>query len=102
MSSVDVHVIAERVSEVVNRHLLEIHRRVDALESKVKKLELDVDTLRSQMIESIVRSALSIKLEDMATAVAVKVSSSFSDTAREVAEAARELKEVASSIRGAA
>ena len=102
MSSVDIHVVAERVAEAVNKKLAEVHRRIDALESKVAKLELDINTLRTQTIESIVRSVLTIKIEDLASAIAVKVSSGFSDAAREVVRVAEELRGATSDIRAVA
>ena len=100
-SSMDLQIIAERVSEVVNRRLSEIHKRIGSLESRVAKLELDINTLRSQTIESIVRSALTIKLEDLASAIAVKVSSGFTDAARDVARVAEELGGTVESVRSA-
>jgi len=100
--SVDMHVIAERVAEVVNKKLAEVHRRIDALESKVAKLELDVGSLRTQAIESIIRSVLAIKLEDLASAVAVRVSSDFGDVAGKVAGATEELRSAASEIKAVA
>ena len=102
MSSVDIHVVAERVAEAVNKKLAEVHKRIDALESKVAKLELDINTLRTQTIESIVRSVLTIKIEDLASAIAVKVSSGFSNAAREVVRVAEELRGATSDIRAVA
>ena len=81
---VDVRVVAERVAEVVNRKLAEVHKKIEALESRMTKLELDVTALRSQTIESIVRSVLTIKIEDIASAIAVKVVSEFREPLREV------------------
>jgi len=102
MSNVDIHVVAERVAEAVNKKLAEVHRRIDALESKVAKLELDINTLRTQTIESIVRSVLAIKIEDLASAIAVRVSSGFSDATREVVRVAEELRGATSDIRAVA
>ncbi|RLF08527.1 MAG: hypothetical protein DRJ60_00250 [Thermoprotei archaeon] len=102
MSNMNTHIIAERVAEVVNRKLAEIHKRIDALESKVAKLELDVNTLRVQTIESIVKSVLTIKIEDLASAIAVRVSSGFSDAAKEVVRVAEELRSATSDIKVAA
>ena len=81
---VDVRVVAERVAEVVNRKLAKLHKKIEALESRMTKLELDVTALRSQTIESIVRSVLTIKIEDIASAIAVKVVSEFREPLREV------------------
>lgn len=99
MTSADVHIIAERVAEAVNKRLADVHKRIDALESRVSKLEIDVGTLRTQTIESIVRSVLTIKIEDIASAIAVKVSANFSDAAREVVKVAEELSNATSDIR---
>jgi len=100
MSNVDMHVIAERVAEVVNRRLAEFNKRLDMLESRIAKLELDVGTLRTQAIESIVRSILSIKLEELATAVATKVSSKYSSVGRELTMIINEFREDVSAIKG--
>ena len=96
----DMHVIAERVAEVVNRRLAEFNKRLDMLESRIAKLELDVGTLRTQAIESIVRSILSIKLEELATAVATKVSSKYSSVGRELTMIINEFREDVSAIKG--
>jgi len=100
MSNVDMHVIAERVAEVVNRRLAEFNKRLDMLESRIAKLELDVGTLRTQAIESIVRSILSIKLEELATAIATKVSSKYSSVGRELTMIINEFREDVSAIKG--
>jgi len=83
-SAMDARIVAERVAEVVNRKLAEVFKRIEAIESRLTKLELDVTALRSQTIESIVRSVLTIKIEDIASAIAVKVVSEFREPLREV------------------
>jgi len=84
MSNAELHIVAERVAEVVNRRLAEFNKRIDSLESRITKLELDVSTLRSQAIESIVRSILTIKLEGLATAIATAVASKYSNLGKDL------------------
>jgi len=91
----DIHVIAERVAEVVNRKLAAIDRRLTELESRVKRLELDVASVRGQVIESVVRSVLTIKVEELASAVALRVATEFGGVARGVEGAVEELRGVA-------
>jgi len=102
VSSMDIHIISERVAEVVNRRLVAIDKRISELESKVSKLELDTATLRSQTIESVVRSVLTVKMEELAAIMAVKMSTSFKDSINEVSMAVKNLEGVASEIKNVA
>ena len=92
-AGVDARIVAERVAEVVNRKLAEVRKRIERLESRMTKLELDVTGLRSQTIESIVRSVLTIKIEDIASAIAVKVASEFREPLREIVDSTEGLRE---------
>ena len=92
-AGVDARIVAERVAEVVNRKLAEVRKRIERLESRMTKLELDVTGLRSQTIESIVRSVLTIKIEDIASAIAVKVASEFREPLRKIVDSTEGLRE---------
>jgi len=97
MSSVDLHVISERVAEVVNRKLSAVDRRLAELESKVARLELEVGTVKSQAIESIVRSVLTVKLDDVVAGTVAKASASFADQLKVVYDVAAKME---SAVRG--
>lgn len=101
-AGVDARIVAERVAEVVNKKLAEVYRKIGAIESRLTKLELDVVALRSQTIESIVRSVLTIKVEDIASAIAVKVASEFREPIREVVAVAEKLRGTAEHLSGVA
>jgi len=93
MSNVDIHVIAERVAEVVNKKIAALDRRIAELESRLKKLELDVYTVRTQTIESIVRSILGVKVDDIASAIVARLGAELSATLGSLSSIVSELKE---------
>ncbi|RLB81435.1 MAG: hypothetical protein DRH17_09050 [Deltaproteobacteria bacterium] len=97
----DIHIIAERVAEVVNKKLAVLDRRITELESKVKKLELDVYTVRSQTIESIVRSVLGVKTDDIASAIVAKLGSELAAALGSLSNAIENLESVTSDIKKA-
>jgi len=69
---IDERIIAERIANVVNKKITLLDRRLSELENKLKRLELDLNSLRMQTIESIMRSMLTIKMEDLASAMISK------------------------------
>lgn len=97
--NVDIHVIAERVAEVVNKKIATLDHRITEMESRLRKLELDVHTIRSQTIEAIVRSILGVKVEELATAIAIRVSTSFSNSLKDVIRVAEDLRSTVSEFR---
>jgi len=88
----DFHIMAERIANLVNKKLSALDQRMTNLESKIKKLELDVETIRMQTIETIIRSVLNVKTDDITSAVAVKLSSEFSKSAGLLSSIAEDLK----------
>jgi len=101
-SGMDIHVIAERVAEVVNKKIAALDRRITEIESRLKKLELDVQTVRAQTIETIVRSVLSVKVDDIASAIVVKLGAELSTTLSSLTNIANELKEAINGFRESA
>lgn len=107
MSDVNLHIIAERVASVVNKKLAEFDRRVSQIEDKISRLELDVNSIRTQTIESIMRSVLSIKIDDIANAFTARMTrelSSVVSTIQVVVEridgAVKKLDEVVNAFSG--
>jgi uncharacterized phage infection (PIP) family protein YhgE len=76
----DLRVIAERVTEVVNRKLAEVDRkyseRVEALEKKVGVLEVELAAVRTGFVKDVVKSVIDAKVEE-AVVSAVKNASGF-------------------------
>jgi len=67
--TLDVKVIAERVSEAVNKRLIAFDERIRNLEANLKRIEVEFDTLKSRNLESIIRSVLSVKTDDVAGSI---------------------------------
>jgi predicted nucleic acid-binding Zn-ribbon protein len=65
----DLRVIAERVSEVVNRKLSEFDKkygeRVEALEKRIGLLEAELAAVRTGFVKDIVKSVIDAKIEDV-------------------------------------
>ena len=74
---VDIHVIAERVAEAVNKRLAEFDKRISNLESRVRSIELEVATLRTTTIRDIVRSLLEVDIEKAVNTSTTSLISSF-------------------------
>jgi len=98
-SGIDIHIIAERVAEVVNKKFAALDRRIAEIESRLKKLELDVYTVRTQTIESIVRSVLGVKVDDIASAIVAKLGAELAATLNSLSGVAEDLKAVISEFK---
>ncbi len=83
---VEWHVIAERVANVVNKNIQPILRRLDSLEAKVRRLEMDIELLRERSIEAALRAALSVKMEGLPIAVAARVSEKLAQDMAKIEE----------------
>lgn len=70
MSNVDMHVIAERIADVVNK---KIHPKLEEHEKRIMMLEQEIRAMSYRNIETVVRSILSVKLEELAKAVALNM-----------------------------
>lgn len=96
---IDLYVVAERIAETVNKKMGFLDRRLSELESKVKRLEIDVNTIRSQTIETIVRSVLNVKVEDIASSVAVKVASDITSSISQLSGISKEIRDAVEELR---
>ena len=67
--TLDVKVIAERISEAVNKRLIVFDERIRNIEANLKRIEVEFDTLKSRNLESIIRSVLSVKTDDVASSI---------------------------------
>jgi len=72
------------ISGVVEHFNKTLAPRLEALDQRVKALELEMQALRQQTIEGLVRSLLAVKTEDLAAEMSVKVASSLGDYTRSI------------------
>jgi methyl-accepting chemotaxis protein len=66
----DIRVIAERVSEAVNKKLMELDKkygeRIEALEKRISLLEAELAAVRTGFAKDLVKSVIDAKIEDVA------------------------------------
>lgn len=86
------------VSGVVEHFNKTLAPRLEALDQRVKALELEVQALRQQTIESLVRSLLAVKTEDLAAQISVKAASSLGDYTRSINALAGKIEAMLKSV----
>jgi len=92
----DINVIAERIANTVNQKIFAIVKKVDELESRLRRIEVEVETVRASTIESVVRAVLTVKAEDIVATAIVKTEES---TIRKLIDVANSLTELVASVR---
>ncbi len=92
-------VIAERIAETVNRKLADVYARIEAMESRLKMLEREVEALRSRTIESVVKGVLSVKTEEIVDAVAKRGAASLDSAVARIESIASTIREAVEGIK---
>ena len=72
------------ISGVVEHFNKTLAPKLEALDQRVKALELEMQALRQQTIEGLVRSLLAVKTEDLAAEMSLKMTSSLGDYTRSI------------------
>jgi len=92
----DINVIAERIANTVNQKISAIVKKVDELESRLRRIEIEVETVRASTIESVVRAVLSVKAEDIVATAIVKAEES---TVGKLIDVVNSLTELVTAVR---
>jgi len=92
----DINVVAERIANTVNQKISAIVKKVDELESRLRRLEIEVETVRASTIESVVRAVLTVKAEDIVATAIVKTEES---TIRKLIDVVNDLATLIATVR---
>lgn len=71
--SVDMHVLANRIASVVNERLQRFDQELNRLNERINRLEIELSTIRASTLETIIRSVLGVKMDEVVAAVGSKV-----------------------------
>jgi len=92
----DINVVAERIANTVNQKISAIVKKMDELESRLRRLEIEVETVRASTIESVVRAVLTVKAEDIVATAIVKTEES---TIRKLIDVVNDLATLVTTVR---
>lgn len=92
-------VIAERIAEVVNQRLASVEKVIKSLENRVSRLEVDMNTVRTHVIESIIRSVLGVKLDELVSAIVARLGAELSNVVLGFKEVNESIKKTTSEFR---
>ena len=110
----DIRVIAERVSEAVNKKLIEFEKkygeRIEALERRISLLEAELAAVRTGFAKDLVKSVIDAKIEDMVVSTVKSMGGvllseldarvkSLNDSLAQLGRGIAELKESLSAVR---
>jgi methyl-accepting chemotaxis protein len=110
----DIRVIAERVSEAVNKKLMELEKkygeRIEALERRISLLEVELAAVRTGFAKDLVKSVIDAKIEDAVASTVKSVSGvllseldarvkSLNESLAQLSRGVAELKESLSAVR---
>jgi methyl-accepting chemotaxis protein len=96
--TLDVKVIAERISEVVNKRLIAFDERIRNIEANLKRIEVEFDTLKARSLESIIRSVLSVKTDDVASTITSTIISEIEKLSKGYVASTKKMTESISEI----
>ncbi|MBW2674863.1 MAG: hypothetical protein JRD89_15855 [Deltaproteobacteria bacterium] len=99
---IDIEVVVERIVEKVNQKLAIFDRRITALENQVKKLAMDVESVRGHVIEHVVRSVLSVKHDELASTITARLGAELSEMLGALNTLVESMKSAVDELRSAA